>query len=132
MGLVKAAYPRAEFVAVDFSPVMLENLQRNFAGDPRITIVAHDLSHSLPDMGCFDAVVSSFAIHHLLDERKRSLYQEIFHSLNSGGIFCNLEHVASPTQRLHHEFLSRLQTRPNDEDPSNKLLALEIQLKWLR
>jgi len=65
-------------------------------------------------------------------ERKRSLYQEIFTALNSSGVFCNLEHVASPTVRLHHQFLAKLNTAPEDEDPSNKLLALETQLQWLR
>jgi hypothetical protein len=52
--------------------------------------------------------------------------------LNSGGVFCNLEHVASPTARLHEEFLQALGLTPETEDRSNKLLDLEIQLRWLR
>ncbi len=132
LGIVRAANPNAEFVAVDFSPTMLENLRTNFANDPRVTVAAHDLNQALPSLGKFDAVISSFAIHHLVHERKRSLYQEIFTALNSSGVFCNLEHVASPTMRLHHQFLAKLNTAPEDEDPSNKLLALETQLQWLR
>lgn len=132
LGIVRAANPNAEFVAVDFSPTMLENLRTNFANDPRVTVAAHDLNQALPSLGKFDAVISSFAIHHLVHERKRSLYQEIFTALNSSGVFCNLEHVASPTVRLHHQFLAKLNTAPEDEDPSNKLLALETQLQWLR
>jgi tRNA (cmo5U34)-methyltransferase len=132
LGLVKAAHPNAEFVAVDFSPTMLENLRGNFAHDPRVKILAHDLSQRLPQLGQFDTVVSSFAIHHLVHQRKRTLYEEVFKSLNPGGVFCNLEHVASPTLRLHNAFLAKLETLPQDEDPSNKLLALETQLDWLR
>jgi hypothetical protein len=77
-------------------------------------------------------VISSFAIHHVPHGRKRSLYQEIFHLLRPGGIFCNLEHVASPTDRLHQQFLQRFGVLPGQEDPSNKLLDLELQLHWLR
>jgi tRNA (cmo5U34)-methyltransferase len=132
LGLVKTVRPTAEFVALDFSPTMLENLRRNFPGESGVTIVLHDLSQPLPELGSFDAVVSSFAIHHLVDERKRSLYQEVFELLNHGGIFCNLEHVASATVSLHHQFLATLSTLPQEEDPSNKLLAVETQLGWLR
>jgi tRNA (cmo5U34)-methyltransferase len=71
------------------------------------------------------------AIHHVLHERKRALYQEIYVRLIPGGVFCNLEHVASPTQHLHHQFLEKLDILPNKEDPSNKLLDLHIQLSWL-
>jgi tRNA (cmo5U34)-methyltransferase len=83
-------------------------------------------------LGSFDAVVSSFAIHHVSHERKRTLYQEIFGLLNPGGVFCNLEHVSSASDALHEHFLRWLSVRPGEEDPSNKLLDVETQLQWLR
>jgi SAM-dependent methyltransferase len=95
-----------------------------------VTIIAHDFDQSLPHMGRFDAVISSFAIHHLVHERKRALFKEIFEILAPGGVFCNLEHVASPTPGVHDQFLAAIGWP--DEDPSNKLLDLETQLKWLR
>jgi SAM-dependent methyltransferase len=132
LSLVKTARPDAEFVAIDFSPTMLDVLQRTFASDDRVTVVSHDLSSTLPDLGHFDAVISSFAIHHLIHERKRTLYKEVFEVLTPGGVFCNLEHVASATQRLHEQLLAKLKVAPEDEDPSNKLLDVETQLTWLR
>ena len=132
LSLLKAARPGASFVAVDFSPTMLSELKSQFASDPRVTVVAHDLNETMLDLGRFDAVVSSFAIHHLPHERKRSLYAQIFDLLMPHGIFCNLEHVASPTVELHHQFLEKLDIPPAEEDPSNKLLDVEIQLAWLR
>jgi SAM-dependent methyltransferase len=132
--LVKAARPEARFVALDFSPTMLEELEKRFAGDNSVTVVAHDLNNQLPadQLQCFDCIVSSFAIHHVNHERKRSLYTEIFNLLPPGGVFCNLEHVSSPTTRLHIEFLKRLGVEPENDDPSNKLLDVETQLTWLR
>jgi tRNA (cmo5U34)-methyltransferase len=121
-----------EAVAVDFSPAMLEAAGKRFAGDSSVTIVTHNLDHPLPALGKFDAVVSSFAIHHLVHERKRALYAEIHGLLNLGGVFCNLEHVASPTPRLHEEFLHSIGYTLETEDPSNKLLDIETQLQWLR
>jgi tRNA (cmo5U34)-methyltransferase len=135
LALVKSSVrSEVEAVAMDFSPAMLEAAGKRFGGDSSVTIVTHNLDDSLPvpALGRFDAVVSSFAIHHLMHERKRQLYVEIYGLLNSGGVFCNLEHVASPTARLHEEFLRALGLTPETEDRSNKLLDLEIQLKWLR
>jgi ubiquinone/menaquinone biosynthesis C-methylase UbiE len=132
LALVRREYPETEAVALDFSPTMLEAVRKRFAGDSTVTIVEHNMDSPLPVLGKFDAVISSFAIHHLVHERKRALYAEIFGILNDGGVFCNLEHVASPTPRLHEEFLHRIGFTVETEDPSNKLLDVETQLGWLR
>ena len=132
LALVKLDHPDVKAMAVDFSPAMLEAARRRFADDRSVTVVAHNLEHPLPELGSFDAVVSSFAIHHLIDERKRALYAEIYACLAPGGVFCNLEHVASSTPELHEEFLCRIGCTLETEDPSNKLLDMETQLRWLR
>ncbi|MGH9504905.1 MAG: class I SAM-dependent methyltransferase [Terriglobales bacterium] len=132
LALVKLDHPDATAVAIDFSPAMLDAARKRFAGDQSVNVVAHNLEDPLPDLGRFDAVVSSFAIHHLTHERKRTLYGEIYGRLNPDGVFCNLEHVASPTPRLHEEFLQGIGCAVETEDPSNQLLDVETQLRWLR
>ena len=132
LALVRREHPDTEAVAVDFSPAMLEAVRKRFAGDSSVNVVAHNFDEPLPALGKFDAIISSFAIHHLIHERKRTLYTEIYELLNPGGVFCNLEHVASPSQRLHEEFLERIGFTVETEDPSNKLLDVETQLGWLR
>lgn len=119
-------------VALDFSEPMLEAARRRFAGDDRVELVRHDLAEPLLDLGRFDAVVSSLAIHHLEDARKRSLYAEVFASLEPGGLFANFEHVASPSRRLHLEFFAAIEEPLEHEDPSDRLLDVETQLRWLR
>jgi SAM-dependent methyltransferase len=132
LDLVLRARPQAVGVALDFSPPMLERLGARFDGWSRVEVVGHDLDQSLPALGTFDAVVSSFAIHHVNDRRKRELYGEINRLLDSGGVFCNLEHVASTSEYGHARFLQAMGTRPEEEDPSNKLLDVQTQLEWLR
>ena len=115
-------------IAVDFSPHMLEQARARFHAD-EVEVVEHNLNAPLPELGTFDLVVSAFAIHHCPHERKRELYAEVFDLVEPGGTFANLEHVASPTERLHREFHELIDA---PEDPSNKLLDVETQLRWLR
>jgi SAM-dependent methyltransferase len=119
-------------VGVDFSEVMLEAARERFAGDEHVELVRHDLNEPLPALGRFDAVISSFAIHHLEHERKCSLYGEIFDVLQPGGVFANFEHVASATRRLHLAFFEAIGEPIANEDPSDRLLDVETQIGWLR
>lgn len=119
-------------VGLDFSERMLTAARERFAGDGRVELVEHDLSEPLPELGRFDAVVSSMAIHHLEHVRKRSLYAEVFGLLEPGGIFANFEHVVSPTPRLHCAFFAAIGEPIENEDPSDRLLDVETQLVWLR
>jgi tRNA (cmo5U34)-methyltransferase len=131
LSLVLAIRPEVSAVGLDMSPPMLDAARRRFSGDSRVRIIDHDLNDPLPDLGGFDAVVSSFAIHHCPDERKRALYAECFDQLTPGGVFLNLEHVASPTPRLQDEFLAAMGMTRAEEDRSNILLDVWTQINWL-
>jgi tRNA (cmo5U34)-methyltransferase len=132
LALLRIDRPESQGVGLDISEPMLAAARERFAGDKRIELLSHDMSRPLPDLGTFDAVVSSFAIHHVQDERKRSLFAEVFELVDPGGVFANLEHVASPTERLHRRFYEALGHGPDWEDQSNRLVDVETQLGWLR
>ena len=131
LSLVLSHSPEAAGVGLDFSSTMLEQARERIAGIDRVTLVEHNMDDPLPDLGSFDCVVSSFAIHHCTHARKRKLCSEVFSLLEPEGVFCNLEHVSSPTQRIHDRFVEAMGMNPEDEDPSNKLLDVETQLRWL-
>ncbi len=130
--MLRADRPDLTAVGLDFSALMLERARRRFTGDERIELLEHDLSRPLPELGRFDAVVSSFAIHHLEHERKRELYGEVLDLLQPGGVFANFEHVASPNERLHRAFFAAIDVPVGEADPSDRLLDVETQLGWLR
>ncbi len=146
-------YPAAQAVLVDYSEPMLEAARQQFEGK-QATICKADLNaaswiESVRSHAPFDVVVSGYAIHHLPDERKRALYSEIYELLVPGGIFVNVEHVASPTQWVEslfiesfadnlyavtrHEGYTREQiVQRLHEDDGDICASVEDQCAWLR
>jgi len=131
LALVLSARPDARGVALDFQEEMLRRARARFDGDDRVTVDRHDLDEPLPDIGRFDLVTSSFAIHHLVPDRQRALYGEVFDRLLPGGRFVNVEHVASRSDQLHIAFLAAIGKTPAEDDPSNKLVPVPVHLEWL-
>lgn len=128
--LVASAYPDVvEVVAVDRSEAMLVRARERLT-DPRFRVAQHDLADSIVGLGRFDAVVSGFAIHHVTDDRKRDLFAEVNGILEPGGVFVNLEVVASSTPRRHSEFLEAIGQEA--DDPEDRLASVEDQLAWMR
>jgi tRNA (cmo5U34)-methyltransferase len=132
LALVLSAHPGASGVGVDFQEAMLGRARERFADQP-VEIITHNLEDRLPaNLGRFDLVISSFALHHLVPARQKSIYAEVFDLLEPGGRFANLEHVLSATPELHVEFLHAIGTTPEQDDPSNQLVLPEELLQYLR
>jgi len=152
-------FPGSEVFFLDFSDPMLEGARRHLSGVAAATIVKADFStpgwlSSVQTAGRFDVVVSGFAIHHQPDGRKRELYQEVAGVLSPGGVFLNLEHVASATgageELFDAYFIRHLFEFHRRKDPAttlarvegtyynrpdkveNKLAPVETQCRWLR
>lgn len=103
-------FPASQCTFADFSPPMLAAAREARAGyGERAAFVEVDYGDpqwpSAVEGGApFDAIVSGYSIHHQTDERKRAIYSEIFNLLAPGGVFINVEHVASATQALEREW----------------------------
>jgi trans-aconitate methyltransferase len=162
-GLARAVlgqYPDAEAILVDFSAPMLTEARAALQGiDATTQIVNADLADAgwkttIEQSRPIDLIVSAYAIHHLTDERKRALYAEVFDCLTSGGLFLNIEHVASANasiEALSDELMIDTQFACQRRGGSNKsreqiarefvqrpdkaaniLAAVEDQCSWLR
>ncbi len=100
--IVAGQFPVDRITLVDFSRPMLRVAIPRFTGwDGEVDLIEADLAEPnwqqpLPQsVAPYDLVVSRYDIHHLPDERKQALYGELFELLAPGGLFVNIEHVAS-------------------------------------
>jgi tRNA (cmo5U34)-methyltransferase len=80
------------FTLIDISSEMLAVAKDRFAGLPNFEFKELDFSAE-PISGKYDLIISALAIHHLEDEQKAKLYQNIFNALNPGGVFINADQV---------------------------------------
>ncbi|HEX2944987.1 MAG TPA: class I SAM-dependent methyltransferase [Clostridia bacterium] len=102
--VILSAYPEAKGVLLDISEYMIA------AAREKLDEFKYNLSFTVFDYSDsawtgmvragapYDVIVSGLSIHHQPDERKKEIYREIFGLLDKGGLFINLEHVASPTK----------------------------------
>jgi tRNA (cmo5U34)-methyltransferase len=157
---VAGQWPEAQVAFLDFAEPMLEACRRSLGADAsRHILRLCDYGHPgwvevVADAAPFDAVVSGFSIHHQEDARKQGLYSEIFGLLRPGGIFLNLEHVASVSdwgERVfdeyfldglvaYHQGLNTGKSRHSvateyydrADKAANRLAPVEEQCGWLR
>jgi tRNA (cmo5U34)-methyltransferase len=155
-GAILRRFPEAEGVLVDFSGAMLEASRGRLAErDGTVRFVEAD--YGLPEWtgrvsewAPYEVIVSGYSIHHQPDERKREVYEEVFGMLGPGGIFINVEHVASASGWVealndelfvdslhrHHRESSREEVARKYYDRPDKsaniLAPVERQCEWLR
>ncbi|RMG93243.1 MAG: class I SAM-dependent methyltransferase [Chloroflexi bacterium] len=152
-------WPDAQGVFLDFSAPMLQAAAKRLANmSERVVFVQTDYGQrgwkKLLPITEYDVIVSGYSIHHQPDRRKRELYAELFHLLKPGGIFVNVEHVASRSKwgekvfdehfidalydfhrrqgsaKSREEIAQIYYNRP--DKAANILTPVEIQCDWLR
>ena len=111
-------HPAAHAIFIDFSEPMLTAARQRLDNNPNATTLLLDYGeqgweHELQKLhnsqfsilnSLFDVVVSGYSIHHQPDGRKQEIYAEIFNLLAPGGVFINIEHVASADPWLEERF----------------------------
>ncbi len=95
---IREIFPKAQLTLVDLSGEMLEHAAQKL-GSGHITLVNQGfMSLDFAD-NTFDLVVSSMALHHLLDSEKPELYTRIYRWLKPNGLFrCGDETLAVPAE----------------------------------
>jgi ubiquinone/menaquinone biosynthesis C-methylase UbiE len=156
---ILSKYPDAKGIFLDFSEPMIEAAKNKLDRSDGVEFITADFGRSdcldaLSSQYPFDAIVSGFAIHHQSDERKKEIYAEIYNLLKPGGLFLNLEHVASASlwlgtvsdelfvDSLYEFHQAKGSDRSKDEiahsyyhrpdKAANILSSVELQCDWLR
>jgi SAM-dependent methyltransferase len=158
--MILERYPTASGVLVDFAEPMLRIAGERLHdytpnlhflnldyGDPRwIEVVRRHAP--------FDVIVSGYSIHHQPDRHKQRVYREIHDLLAPGGLFINIEYVASASgwgetlfdthmiQHLHTVKQQRGETITWEQvaaafhrlmyTPEDRQASIEQQCAWLR
>jgi len=94
-------YSDANGLLLDYSPSMIDAAKKRMSAFHNQKIIQSDLSNSNWQDNVInkpEVVVSGYAIHHLKNGRKYELFEEIFKILKPGGIFINMDHVASTSK----------------------------------
>ena len=150
-------YSDANGLLLDYSPSMIDAAKKRMSAFQNQKIIQSDLSNSNWQDNVInkpEVVVSGYAIHHLKNGRKYELFEEIFKILKPGGIFINMEHVASTSKfgnSLFNELVvDELQAKLEKEGTNtnkadlmeehlnrpdqleNILLPVTIQCDWLK
>lgn len=99
---VRERFPEAHLHLIDQSEPMLTQARQRFEHDPKAVFTLGDYT-ACPWRTSYDAVVSALSIHHLGDDRKRTLFARIHTALQPGGVFLNAEQILQPTTELEAE-----------------------------
>jgi tRNA (cmo5U34)-methyltransferase len=108
--MILKKYPQARFVLSDGSSEMIFNAKKRLTKyKSNITFLQRDINHTdwfEGITGSFDAIVSSWCLHYLSDDRRKPFFKEIYKLLKPSGIFvysCSIQPENKKFLRLYNE-----------------------------
>ena len=141
--IIIQAFPNSQITAIDISNEMISIAKNRLSKFSTITYQVADYSQDFPSNN-FDLIVSSLSIHHLADEYKIKLFQQIKNSLNSNGIFINADQVLGESNEIEKFYQAnwlqevkgngvseKALSEALDRMKEDKMASLPKQLKWL-
>ncbi len=136
-------FPEANITLIDISEKMINIARERFFNCVNINYIIDDYTSHVFD-NKFDIIVSSLSIHHLTDTEKKHLYNQIYNSLNAGGIFVNADQVLGHTpsiEKLYKEDWKKKVENSGlmeeeihsayERTKLDKMATLREQLNWL-
>ena len=125
--LIAEAFPRAHLTLVDISEGMLNQARRRFAPDAaRLDFRLLDLAEG-PLWGRYEAVVSALAIHHVDEEAKRRLFQNVHDVLCDEGVFVNADQVLGATPEIDAQYKAAWLRQVREEGVAEGDLAAALE-----
>jgi len=117
-------YPEAKFTLIDLSDDMLDVARKRFEGLTNFEYITADYSKSIPCDA--DVICSALSIHHLEDDEKQNLYNEIYQKLPEGGIFINLDQFCADSPIINNAWDEWWLKYIN-----NSGISAEAKAKWM-
>jgi tRNA (cmo5U34)-methyltransferase len=149
---VLAEYPNATALLGDFSEQMMaagqEQMQEYSGRYQYVELDMHASSWPAEIPPRLAAIISALSIHHLPDERKRSIFKQIFERLSPGAWYINFDPIHASNAELEAMW-QRVNDRYDPEEPYRRthrtpleharyenhiryMIPLAPQLEWLR
>ncbi|MFD1255668.1 class I SAM-dependent methyltransferase [Mucilaginibacter terrae] len=100
-------YPDADIHALDISADILTECRQRFLGNNNVYYHQQNFSHLKFEPESFDLIISSIAIHHITDEEKAILYQQVYALLKPGGLFVFADQTKGITEEIYHKHILR-------------------------
>jgi len=117
-------YPDSQFTLIDLSKDMLDIARKRFEVLTNFEYLTADYSKCIPDDR--DIICSALSIHHLEDEEKQSLYDEIYKKLPTGGVFINLDQFCADSPIINKAWDSWWLNYINSSG-----ISAEAKAKWM-
>lgn len=96
-------FPEATYTLVDVAEQMMGVARERFSLSRNFNYLIADYSLNLPD-DKFDLIASALSIHHLAEQSKARLYENVYNSLPLGGYFINLDQFNATSQLVNEAY----------------------------